>query len=555
MLTISEFLLTFVLNAVWQVALITLVASVSVRLLGGVPARYKYILWAAALSLSLLLPVFTSLGRSPVKFFDALSSTVAANSAADRLRTTTLPPNQAMTAVGGVTAPTVTLALGAGSAIVLCTVYLLFVLYRAARLFKAWRRTRAIGRDAFDGPLPEHVRTAIAECKAAIGVRDVTVLYSKDVSVPVMIGAVNAVIILPEQMLGETDRDVLITALGHELVHVRRRDYFSNLMFELIYLPISFHPAARYAKRRIDQMREICCDDVVATRLLKAEDYARSLVSIAGLAVRPNPLARILTVGITDAESLEVRIMSLLKRSEINVYKKSFLAVAAILLMAVPFTAAAVFVTSVGVNEAGPEASAKPAPTPPADESTTRDLEKLQVELKAISNIQDPQERKARQEKLEKKMIELRLEPARGSLSEQKEELEKVQMELVELSAKGGELEAENKARLEKLQIELKQLNGEADEATVVERKLVEERAIGKRLLAAKLSADAKIKMEQAIEIALGYQSGTVVEKVVGMTPKGEIVFSILIRDAAGDITTVTIDGSNGNIINAEKQH
>ena len=54
-----------------------------------------------------------------------------------------------------------------------------------------------------------------------------------------------------------------------------------DLLYESIYIPISFHPAAALVKRRIDQTRELACDEMVAEQLVDASTYARALVDIA----------------------------------------------------------------------------------------------------------------------------------------------------------------------------------------------------------------------------------------------------------------------------------
>src|SRR5206468_8995299 len=116
------------------------------------------------------------------------------------------------------------------------------------------------------------------KCQAAIGVTSVRILCSTAVPVPITVGIWKPLIILPERLLHDVDEEVLTSAIGHELVHVARRDYLANLIYEFISLPLSFHPAAAFLRRRIKQTRELCCDEAVATKLLRAETYARSLV-------------------------------------------------------------------------------------------------------------------------------------------------------------------------------------------------------------------------------------------------------------------------------------
>jgi len=60
MRTISQLLLTFLLNSVWQVALIASMASISAWLLRNSAARYRHWIWVAALLLSVGVPSITS---------------------------------------------------------------------------------------------------------------------------------------------------------------------------------------------------------------------------------------------------------------------------------------------------------------------------------------------------------------------------------------------------------------------------------------------------------------------------------------------------------------
>ena len=60
MRTISQLLLTFLLNACWQIPLIAALASFCGWLLRRSAPRYRHVLWVAALFLSFLLPAITS---------------------------------------------------------------------------------------------------------------------------------------------------------------------------------------------------------------------------------------------------------------------------------------------------------------------------------------------------------------------------------------------------------------------------------------------------------------------------------------------------------------
>ena len=55
--TISHCLLTFLLNSVWQIPLVTLIAALVCRLMRNNPAGHRHMVWVAALLAAVLLPL------------------------------------------------------------------------------------------------------------------------------------------------------------------------------------------------------------------------------------------------------------------------------------------------------------------------------------------------------------------------------------------------------------------------------------------------------------------------------------------------------------------
>src|SRR5260370_25283627 len=62
MQTMDRFVLTFVINSLWQTTLVVVIAACCARLMRNMEARYQHIVWVAALVLGLILPL-TSPGR------------------------------------------------------------------------------------------------------------------------------------------------------------------------------------------------------------------------------------------------------------------------------------------------------------------------------------------------------------------------------------------------------------------------------------------------------------------------------------------------------------
>jgi hypothetical protein len=117
-------------------------------------------------------------------------------------------------------------------------------------------------------------------------------------------------IILPESFYAEELPDeTLISVLGHETAHVARRDYALNLVYEILRIPISFHPLANFIKRQIDRTRELACDEMVTERLVEPRAYAHALVRVADTLA--SPIERAFTLGMFDSDILEERIMKL----------------------------------------------------------------------------------------------------------------------------------------------------------------------------------------------------------------------------------------------------
>ena len=284
--------LTFLLNALWQVAAVVLAAALGDRLLRRGPARYRHALWLGATLACLLLPVCSLVpreapaiaGPAPAAILPAIPIPPAWTPQVHE--TTRVPPNLAWMAV------------------------LVFALSVAAHLFRlgrAWLRTRELARDAAPAEVPNPA--LVERCRQAFGLETVDILTSSAVGGPVTLGALRPAIVLPPGFLDASPADQVTAALGHEMAHIRRRDYAVNLLCEAVLLPIAFHPATRWLRRRLAETREMACDEAAVERLIGARPYARSLLALAStLAGRSRPAY---TLGALDADILEVRMRRL----------------------------------------------------------------------------------------------------------------------------------------------------------------------------------------------------------------------------------------------------
>jgi beta-lactamase regulating signal transducer with metallopeptidase domain/uncharacterized membrane protein YkoI len=557
MRTISQPLLTFLLNACWQIALITAVAALCSWLLRGTTARCQHLLWVAALAFSFGLPVMTCAPFLGGAFFsEPPRTTIQPSDEALAPATQLVPDTQASLptappAASEETAPFI-LLINRNVAAVIVVLYLLFLCYRSGKLFMAWVRARSLKRGAYLIELPEHVRSTVSECQSVLGVRHVQVLCSTSIPAPIAVGGFKPMIILPEQLFKETDRGVLTAAIGHELVHVMRRDYLLNLIYELISLPLSFHPATALVKRRIRETRELGCDELVTDKLLDAAVYARSLVHLAGSAINLSRPGATITVGVADADILEERVMTILRRPKTITRRRNLLLVATALIFVVPCVAAAPFSLRIGV-----------APTSPAISSD--DSVVAPEASDALVQQGDGQKAKQEEKATEEQRYKLReLRKEKNTVSEFEMAHKKVR-NLRDASSM-QEMEVRKKVRKAEL-IEL----GEPDVRKPVlkrkeQRKLEPEiiyslkRVAAKKTNIAELAKKANITMQQAIQIAISQQPGTVMQcRLTGEHPAGERdqVFYIL-TIVSGDepksaSTTMLISAVDGRVVRTWK--
>ena len=293
--TASRFAIAFVLNAAWQVPLVALAAAAGGRLL---PSAARHRLLLTGLAASLVLPAAGSFGSSR----GHPSAVAAAGSAPAGRSDGAATASRLGQASSRSLAPSPRVANAVGA------LYLASLILAAARRGRSWRRAVALRRSALATPLPQAAGTEAERCRRRLGLGDVSVRLSPAVASPVTLGAGRALILLPTGLVSSWKREELAAALGHEMAHVRRRDFAWNAAADLATMPIAFHPATAWLLGRIRQARELACDALVAERVLEPRAYARALAALAR-SLAPAPA---FTLGVADAGILEERVMSLI---------------------------------------------------------------------------------------------------------------------------------------------------------------------------------------------------------------------------------------------------
>ena len=298
MSNLPSWLLGYLLNSLWQLPLLFGVAWLATRLLAPLGNAVQHRVWVAALLLESLLP---ALSASPVTWLHSLHlwHDNSATPGGSRI-TVTVGPG---TALNVIHLPATLLSV----ITLLYTVVLAYVILRFAWRASWIRRLRHEAR-----PLPPNQSAARcwSRCSQHFHLDGVQLVTSAAIFSPITLGVRRPLILLPRtlaEMLSEVDFE---TVLAHEFAHLERHDFVKNLFYELLALPIAYHPVLWLTRASLVESREILCDERAA-RLAGPERYARSLLRLAALLLHGRPSATPHAIGIFDAHTFERRLMKL----------------------------------------------------------------------------------------------------------------------------------------------------------------------------------------------------------------------------------------------------
>lgn len=126
------------------------------------------------------------------------------------------------------------------------------------------------------GHWPEHMQ----QLADALGIKQTfTLLESGLAKVPMVIGHLKPVVLIPIGLLTALSAEEVEAILVHELAHIKRRDYLVNMLQSLMEIVLFFNPAVLWVSKLIKTERENCCDDLALAQNNNRINYIRALVS------------------------------------------------------------------------------------------------------------------------------------------------------------------------------------------------------------------------------------------------------------------------------------
>ncbi len=168
-------------------------------------------------------------------------------------------------------------------------------------------------------PAPREVVTRVEGAARAVKLLRRPTAWMTDAAVsPMVAGIVFPRLYLPRALWERLDEAGRRAILVHELAHLRRGDQWVRLIETLAVSACWWHPIVWWARRRIREEAEICCDSWVtwllpggrrayATALLQTQDFVGSsrsvspAVGIGVVSVRARRFARRLTMIMTES--------------------------------------------------------------------------------------------------------------------------------------------------------------------------------------------------------------------------------------------------------------
>ena len=266
------------------------------------------------------------------------------------------------------------------------SVYLLGVAAMLLRLVVAvWggQRLRLVSTPVTEEDLLAMIRRAARRVGAKAAP---AVAYCQRVSVPVVVGIVKPVILLPASLASGMLPNQLETVLTHELAHIRRYDPLVNLLQRIVEAAFFFHPAVWYISRRVDIERENCCDDLVLSAGWKPVEYAEALVRLGELCCVENGLGKLNGAAVVAASGgspsrFKRRVLRVLGVDDQPRLRLTAGGIAIVALLLVSLFAAPWIMRSLADN-------AEPASSPPEAGREVRELVEVALERKPGTEAQ-----------------------------------------------------------------------------------------------------------------------------------------------------------------------
>jgi beta-lactamase regulating signal transducer with metallopeptidase domain len=267
------------LHFLWQGAVIGVAGALALRLLRSSTSSIRYLVACGTLALMLAAPLGTVLTATALQaIFAPSASSPVAHGSNDRPAM-----GSAVVATPASLHTAATRRQGAEHSRLLTLLVALWaggVAVMSLRLAGGWHRVHRMHRRALSAQ-PSPWNEASKRVASRLGLRrPVPVVESEEQTIPMLVGWMQPVIILPAACLAGLSPGQVEAILAHELAHVRRHDLLVSLLQSIAETLLFYHPAVWWISARIREEREYCCDDAAVQACGDPGEYVDALVRL-----------------------------------------------------------------------------------------------------------------------------------------------------------------------------------------------------------------------------------------------------------------------------------
>jgi beta-lactamase regulating signal transducer with metallopeptidase domain len=260
-------------SAIWEGAILAVCALICLRLLPGLSAAARSVVWMNVFVLMVLLQVLPFLGARKI---------------------------------GGKIGHTAPFQFDPVWSLIIAGTWAVLSLFRAGQLIFSAVRLRGLARRAVLAPTSDPVR-ALLQVRTVAGkaTRTAELCTSTEVERPSLFGFFRPRILLPPALMERLTPVELQQVVLHEMEHLHRGDDWTNLLQKLALVLFPLNPALLWVERRLCAERELACDDRVLRSSGGRKAYAICLTRLAEYSMLRRSLS--LALGAWERQSELVR--------------------------------------------------------------------------------------------------------------------------------------------------------------------------------------------------------------------------------------------------------
>jgi beta-lactamase regulating signal transducer with metallopeptidase domain len=202
--------------------------------------------------------------------------------------------------------------------------YSLGLIVQSLIVIQGYRKVQSLKKAAYT-IIPETWQTLFRNLKKELNIKkEIDFRLSDHVSVPLVIGFFKPVILFPIALAAQMDLKQVETILIHELSHIRRNDYFFNLIKTMIDTILFFNPFVWLAGRFINIEREHACDDLVVKVTHTPLTYAHALLTLELITDKSSPILALAATGTNQHLYQRIKRITDMKTTYANSKQKLF---------------------------------------------------------------------------------------------------------------------------------------------------------------------------------------------------------------------------------------